>query len=251
MIIYQHTAGDRTPFTYLLRCKTTNKVYYGVRYSKNCHPNQLWSSYFTSSKNVKKLIEQYGVENFEYEIRKTFNCPKKALKWEQTVLTRLRTIDDPRWINKSNGTHFRHNETLSDEIKQNMSAMRRGVKRPRTPEHQAAITAGLKGRAAHNKGKPMSDEQKAKLSAKAKGRPAKRKGIPLTDEHKAKVSKANKGRKLPPISDDERANRAIRASNTGFNKVCSGLIWVNDGVTSKRIKPEDFESSGFIRGRLR
>ena len=50
----------------------TNTLYYGVQYSKNCNPTNLWKTYFTSSEYVSSLIKEYGKDSFSYEIRKTF-----------------------------------------------------------------------------------------------------------------------------------------------------------------------------------
>jgi hypothetical protein len=47
------------PFTYLLKHIPTKKYYYGVKLKKGCHPNDLWTKYFTSSKIVKSLIKKY------------------------------------------------------------------------------------------------------------------------------------------------------------------------------------------------
>jgi hypothetical protein len=74
------------PFTYLIKCIPTNQFYYGVKYSKNCQPSDLWTSYFTSSKYVRSLIGKYGKDAFEFQIRKTFKSQKKAKIWESKVL---------------------------------------------------------------------------------------------------------------------------------------------------------------------
>lgn len=77
-------------YTYLIKHIPTNQFYYGVRYSKNCNPSDLWKTYFTSSKKVKKLIEQYGKDSFVYEIRKTFDNVEDAQNWEKRVLMRMK-----------------------------------------------------------------------------------------------------------------------------------------------------------------
>ena len=46
------------PFTYLIKHIPTNRYYYGSRYGKECHPKDLWTTYFTSSKKVKALIRK-------------------------------------------------------------------------------------------------------------------------------------------------------------------------------------------------
>lgn len=93
------TAGDRTPFTYLVTHKATGRKYYGSRYRKGCQPSDLWTVYFTSSKTVKKLIELEGKEAFTFEIRKTFTSVKECQKWEERVLRRVYKSD--KYLNKN------------------------------------------------------------------------------------------------------------------------------------------------------
>lgn len=100
------TAGDCTPFTYLIKCVPTNEYYYGVRYAKGCQPSDLWSTYFTSSNKIGQRIALFGVSAFQYEIRRTFDCPHKARLWEYNVLKRINAIQDPKWLNVSNGVPF-------------------------------------------------------------------------------------------------------------------------------------------------
>jgi len=89
------------PFTYLIKHIPTNKYYYGVMYRKGCHPNDLWTKYFTSSTKVKNLIKQYGKKSFIFEIRKTFKTAEQALNWEHKVLKRLKVIYRNDFLNLS------------------------------------------------------------------------------------------------------------------------------------------------------
>ena len=59
------------PFTYLIGWSHLDKWYYGVRYKKDCHPNDLWKDYFTSSREVEKFRKNNGEPNI-LEIRQTF-----------------------------------------------------------------------------------------------------------------------------------------------------------------------------------
>lgn len=90
------------PYTYLIYCIKTEQFYYGVRYSKNCHPDDLWKTYYTSSIYVHDLIRKYGKDSFLYQIRKTFTSSGKARKWEETILRRLKVKQRSDFINKSN-----------------------------------------------------------------------------------------------------------------------------------------------------
>ena len=101
-----HTANDRTPYTYLITHKTTNKKYYGVRYCKGCHPSDFWISYFTSSKIVHKIIEQEGKEIFDYEIRKIFNSVERAKKWEHKFLKKIKANNNQMFLNINNSNNF-------------------------------------------------------------------------------------------------------------------------------------------------
>ena len=66
-----------TAYTYLITHNPTNQLYYGVRHSvnrKQMDPEQdLWIDYFTSSKAVHALIEEWGKETFDIEIDQIFD----------------------------------------------------------------------------------------------------------------------------------------------------------------------------------
>jgi hypothetical protein len=84
----------------------TNKYYYGVKFKKGCHPNDLWTKYFTSSKKVKGLIRKYGKKSFIFEIRRTFKTQKQAREWEHKVLRRLKVIYRDDFLNLSDSLHI-------------------------------------------------------------------------------------------------------------------------------------------------
>ena len=91
------------PYTYLIGWPELNLWYYGVRYSNNCHPNDLWVSYFTSSKYVTENVSKYGNPSVR-QIRKTFKNSKTPVKdareWERRVLQRMKVVLKEEWINK-------------------------------------------------------------------------------------------------------------------------------------------------------
>jgi hypothetical protein len=171
-----------TPFTYLLKFKPTGQFYYGSRYGKNCHPSQLWSTYFTSSKKIKSLIEQYGADSFEYEIRKTFETREQASEWETKFLVRVRAAQSDKWLNQHNGSKnfycTGHHGLLgfkqSEETKQKRRLANLGKKRPAcTEERREKIRKSATGR-------KHSDESKKIMSQK-------RKGVVKSEEHKSKL----------------------------------------------------------------
>lgn len=162
-------------FTYYLYHKPTNKNYYGVRYAKDANPDSLWKTYFSSSKIVKRLIEEYGPDSFFVEVRKQFKTKEQAFKCEQKILKKFDVINNPNWLNCSVGGSYLFKKPF--------------------------------GIPAHNKNKKMSEEQKLKISNSMKGRVAWNKGVhnPLASLNGKKAAKklsiVAKGRKRKYFPD--------------------------------------------------
>ncbi len=74
----------------------------GVRYARRCHPDDLWTSYFTSSKHVQKFREEHG-EPDVIEVREVFPTDTLAREWEHKVLRRIGVVKSDRWLNKCDG----------------------------------------------------------------------------------------------------------------------------------------------------
>lgn len=88
------------PYVYLIGWSTLNKWYYGVRYAINCHPTDLWKTYFTSSKYVDDFYKEHGAPDV-VEIRKTFQTVTEATSWEEKVLRRMKVVENDIWLNKN------------------------------------------------------------------------------------------------------------------------------------------------------
>lgn len=87
-------------YTYLIGWSTFGKFYYGVRFAKGCSPDELWVSYFTSSKHVKRFAKLNGPPDI-IQIRKTFDSVDAARAFESKVLKRIRRINKSKWLNKT------------------------------------------------------------------------------------------------------------------------------------------------------
>lgn len=90
------------PYTYLIGWSQTNTYYYGVRYAAHCNPEDLWVTYFTSSKHVS----EYRVLNGEpdiMQVRRTFKSSADARAWEEKVLKRINAASRLDFLNKANG----------------------------------------------------------------------------------------------------------------------------------------------------
>jgi len=138
-----------TPYTYLLKHIPTGLVYYGCRYAKGCDPSEFWAKYKTSSKYVKNLIDQYGSDTFQYEIRKVFNSTESARIWESRVLKRLKVVSREIFINRTD------NISISGE-----DAERGRKNRISTEKHKNAVAEVGKS----NKNRKLSLETKNKIS---------------------------------------------------------------------------------------
>jgi hypothetical protein len=130
------------PYTYRIFHRPTKTYYYGAKYSKKSDPATFWVDYFTSSKIVHSLIEQYGTHTFEIQRIKSFNTKEETLLWETKFLTKINAAARSDWLNMHNGDG-------------KFFSCKGGKK---------------KGSPASNKGIPLSKEQKEKISKTRKER---------------------------------------------------------------------------------
>lgn len=93
------------PYTYLIGWTILDCYYYGVRTAKGSTPEDFWKTYFTSSKQVKKLRIQYGDPDV-IMIRKTFTSKESAFAWETKVLRRMKVRSSRKWLNISENEGF-------------------------------------------------------------------------------------------------------------------------------------------------
>jgi hypothetical protein len=134
---------ETKPYTYLLKHLPTGKYYYGCRYARGCNPSEFWVNYKTSSTHVKKLIEEYGEDTFQFQIRKVFDDVEQCRNWETRVLKRIGAVKREDFINKT------------DNISISTEAAIRGIKNRIASEKQRDAAAKM-GKA--NRGKVYPDE---------------------------------------------------------------------------------------------
>jgi len=90
------------PYTYLIGWSTHSIWYYGARWANHCNPNDLWNTYFTSSKHVKRIRKKLG-EPDVVQIRRTFSTKEKAANWEHRVLRRIKARTRNDFLNLYDG----------------------------------------------------------------------------------------------------------------------------------------------------
>ena len=109
------------PFTYCITHIQTNRKYYGCRYARGCHPDDLGTMYFTSSKLMKSIIKSEGIEKFKFEVRKTFTTIEECRSWEHRVLVKLNAAKSDKWFNRHNGGQKFYHTKHSDEARKKIS----------------------------------------------------------------------------------------------------------------------------------
>jgi hypothetical protein len=205
-------------FVYRWTNSQTGQWYIGSRTAQGCHPQD---GYICSSRRLLPLIESNHTE-WAREIL-CIGEPQDMLDLETRLLQQLDAKNDPLSLNQHNGDG-RFTTT-------GVPAYNKGIKKPRgTPSwnsgkpnpHHSEI---MKGRPAHNKGKPMSEEQKLKISLARKGKPSPKKGkpgVPSTPESNAKRSAKLKGRVSPmkgrTYTMSKETKRKISEALTGKTK---------------------------------
>jgi len=183
---------DTLPYTYKLIFKPTGQYYYGVRYAKGCHPNDLWDKYFTSSKHIHKLIKEYGLNSFTTKITKTFSSKKEAIEHEHSILIRVKADKNGKFINKTNSKALfsnegliliHHPETKLQSYHDSSLPIPNNWKIGVSKDLSKKFSKIRKGKPAHNKGKktkstgPCTEERKFSISESRKLTPK------LTCEH--------------------------------------------------------------------
>lgn len=90
-----------TPYVYLIGWTDANKSYIGCQYHANANPKDLWTTYFTSSKEVLNMREEHG-EPDVIRVLKTFSDRDAAYTYETKILRRLNARKHPRLLNRQN-----------------------------------------------------------------------------------------------------------------------------------------------------
>lgn len=103
----EHTAGDRTPYCYLIGWTEHNIWYYGRRTAVECHPSEFWKKYKTSSNYVAEFVDLYGDPD-HIEIRHIFTSIERCVVWESRVLTTIDAASRIDFLNKTNGDDVFH-----------------------------------------------------------------------------------------------------------------------------------------------
>jgi hypothetical protein len=201
-------------YTYLIGWSIHNKWYYGVRYAKNCKPEELWKTYFTSSKHVKQFRLKRGEPDI-IEIRKIFKDKYKAVLWEQKVLKRLNVEKNKKFLNTKNST------TSTIITTQNITSFKKG----NVPWNKGLNLKEIYGGEWTKRySRTKSQQEKQKLSLTNKKRFANSE-LRILYSHKTK---------------EKFANSEFKSYHLSRCKSHSDKIWINDGIKNRRVTEENY-----------
>ena len=176
-----------TPFTYLIGWSWLNIWYYGGRWKQGCHPDDLWTKYFTSSVYVAVQRWLYG-EPDVIEVRRIFKTKEETQDWEIKVLKRMKVVKNERWLNKTDlSVPFRLGHLHSDESKLKISRALSGRIGPRHSD-ESKRKIGV-----FSQNRTYSNETLKKMSDALKGRT-------FSDETLKKMSDSHKGKCMSDIT---------------------------------------------------
>lgn len=223
------------PYTYLIKHKPTNRVYYGMRAANRVEPEQdLWQHYFTSSPKVQQLIEDTGRDSFDIEIRRVFATKEQAVAWETRVLRRCKVLHDDRWLNQNVAGYI----VPTEESRKKISDYHKD--KPKTEEHKKKLSESQKGKPKLNS-KNKTAEYRALMSKLKSGPNNPMYGKGCTEERARKIGEANKG-KVPankgvPMSEEQKAKiRATKAANPSKRSAEAIAKTVAKQTGQKRLK---------------
>lgn len=190
------------PYTYHLYHIPTDRHYYGVRYKKDCSPDDLWKTYFSSSDIVHELIEQYGKESFKVKVRKIFTTAEEAIMWESKFLQRINAHRNEKWLNRSNGnSNFMGPKFHSKKSRKKMSAKIKGIKKSEETKIKLSIAAKKREMQRRMEGWRMPRES---IERSVKTRQEKiKQGIinPYSQERNMKMAQSKRGKKRKYLPD--------------------------------------------------
>lgn len=92
-----------TPYVYMIGWTELDLWYIGSEYgsrTKIANPDNLWKTYFTSSKSVGITREEYGEPDY-FEIIKTFENAEETVLYESELIKENNAVKNERFLNKT------------------------------------------------------------------------------------------------------------------------------------------------------
>lgn len=95
----------KTPYFYIIEHKTTQQYYAGCKINASANSSNFMTEkgYKTTSKIVRKIIENEGLEAFKIVKIKHFKSAQEAVWYETRFLQKVNAAQNPRFLNQQNG----------------------------------------------------------------------------------------------------------------------------------------------------
>ena len=191
--MYLHTIPA---YVYYIRHTLSGQFYYGARYKhieNNVLPeDDLWKTYFSSSKKVLKLRKQDGNDSFEYKvIFKSFDTDE-CFRFEQTIIkeniSNMLCLNSRYFdIEKSKRIFSVFGKTLSTKGKPKTEETKRRMRKPKSLTHRQNISKTQKKNGGNG---PVfhSEETKNKIRETLKSKPRPNKICPHCNKEGGAIS---------------------------------------------------------------
>lgn len=242
------------PYTYRVTHLPSGTWYYGVRYANNCHPDDLFKKYFTSSSVIRKLIESDGIDAFVLEIRKTFQDKNAAINWEHRVLRKI--INWQKCLNQiafpavTPEANRRSIATLKQKGDDGLNHYERNGQKWKEKKNKIDPITGLTfaeiRRQKYNTSLDKNKTRFVKADISGDKNPAKREDV------KRKISQTTKERiasgQIVPWATGKKLDYVSKRMKG--NNLVEGMKWYNDGKKDYRLLPTDPATSSLQEGRL-
>ena len=152
------------PYVYELTFLPTGQRYIGCEYKNSpravAHPDNFWSTYFTSSPAIQELRETHDDQlDWSYTILSIHETAQQAITQEYNELKKHDAANNPEFFNNRNGGIG----PVSEEAKKKIGDANRG--RVISEEKRKNMREGQKGK----KYGPPSQEKRDKISKSLKG----------------------------------------------------------------------------------
>jgi hypothetical protein len=228
------TMEDRTPYLYLVGWSKENVWYIGRQTGVNCHPGNLWVSYFTSSKYVKSFRDEHGEPNI-IECRWVFDSIEECCASEDRLLERLKIgFDNKLFLNKKPGRKWHNHGATFNMPKNKANAILKetGERLGKiSTEDQRWKTGEVVG---HSFGLtfPPDEKRNKKISYALSGKKK-------TKEHRDKMSKSKKG---TVVVFDKISNKNVTIRKDEF--ICNDRFV---GITHGMVNVRDTETGSILQ----
>lgn len=184
----------------------------GVKYKRGCHPDDLWTTYHTSSRYVKKFRKEHG-EPDVIEVRRTFDCVEQAQDWESKVIERMDAVKSKRWLNKKNPKGKFYNTGYSTNESRMKTSKSMAARRENNPElwsNQKKVISELWKTDDYKIKQQVSRQAYWSIPENRELRSDIQKETQNRNEVKAKISESNKKSWADPNSDQRKEELSHR-----------------------------------------